>query len=109
MVFQRQGFGLLRKKKEFASTVKNHSKGQGWNENTSVCHFEACAISPKPCGLLLGKFSVAVYPCTIYSILISYNFTNSEKWEGREKNKDEPQPEFYCRTFQNIHFTFMLM
>ena len=27
MVFQRQGFGLLRKKKEFPSTIKKHSKG----------------------------------------------------------------------------------
>lgn len=62
MVFQRQGFGLLRKKKkkkkkksfqvQLKTTLRDqlsyqeaHSKGQGFDKNTSISCFEACAIS----------------------------------------------------------------
>lgn len=99
MIFQRQGFSLLRKKEKNKKSLQVQLKttpGDRAGIKTQVCPLKACVISPEPCGSLLGKVPLATFAYTMYStLLILYNLTNSEKLEGRESDEYESQPEFY--------------
>lgn len=77
--------------------------GPGWDENTSLS-FQSWVISHKPCGSLLDKFSLIMFPYNVYSIFVSCKLTNSEKLEGRENDEYKPQLALYCKTFKNTHF-----